>query len=1262
MDSNNPVTMTFSQQKEIFNKQIGDLRLSLRSSETQGISLETISDEKLGKFIDQTVVGIYHSTVDGKLVMANAPLARIFGFDSPEEMMESVMDIGNQLYVQSQERNEWKQSFQNQDLVGPVLWQGNRTDHELLWLEDYACVIRDSHGGVLGYEGIVLDVTARYLHTALHQSVEKDVKIVEEAARVDRGADNEELRQELADAQETIATLRKQLDRFHIAVMGSQEGLWVGHPLPGQPWDSPETPAWYSSQFKALLGFEEDEFPPVLASWADRLHPEDHARVFQALRDHIEHQVPYEVESRLRTKQGEYRWFRAKGQGIFDEQGVFVRGGGTIRDITEEKEAEDVLKRKHALLTAVVEGTSDIIFMKDQYGRYLLVNSTGAAVLGCRIEEIVGKTDGELFLNGTHPLFTQYDQNVIDEKTHQSFEIDIEDSGVISRTFLVTKEVFGQIDDETQGLYCIARDITFRKAAELTIQEREKRYRAIMENAYDLITEVDGSGTFLYASPNFEEVLGYAPHALLGTNIFSFVHSDDQAIVVKEFTEAMRALGSGRAIYRYRHHNGEYRWFESTGRVFQTALGDVRGVIVSRDITDRKKAEEALEAIVKGSVAAGNQDFFQNLVRQLAYAIQVPLVFLAERVEETFPIVYGLTFWNRDHFESGFEYDCGEGPCEKVFDGHPVYFSQGVQELFPNNPTVKALELEGYCGTPLFNSQGDVVGNLAIMGTQSLNLKPQDHALLQIFAARAGAELERKRAIEALEASQERYRAIYDQSPLTYFTVDAHLNILSVNQFGAAILGYAAQELVGQSILLVLDPEDHSAFLGEVEKSFASVNQISQKELRKVKKDGTSMWVKETCRTIIGPDQQQMLLLSCEDITDRKRAEDALEHSERQVRQTQKMEAIGTLAGGIAHDFNNILGAILGYSELAMAQANKEPKLVAYLEEVLTAGHRAKELVKQILAFSRRSDHEREAVDLNITVQEALRMVRATLPTTIEIQSTVATDSAVVFADSTQIHQVIMNLCANAEQAMRVQGGILSLMVTSTEVRENSSQEFPELKPGTYLQLKIQDSGQGMASEILERIFEPFFTTKALGEGTGLGLAVVHGIIVGHGGHIHAASAVGQGTTFTILLPRLDVVLPAQSANVMDWPQGKGRVLFVDDEDVLARWGEQVLTYLGYTVVAKTNPHEAVQLLRRQPDRFDVVVTDQTMPTMSGETLAKALLEIRPDIPIVLCTGFSHTMSEEKARQLGLKRFLMKPVNGAVLAKTLKAVFEDLAG
>jgi|GEM_PF-751513 len=1256
MDPNIPASTFSLESLEILRKQIGDLHLSIRLSQDQTGSPVQQELGGLQQLIDQVVIGMYRSTVDGQLVMVNGALARIFGYDSPEEMLEAVTDIGRQLYAEPEGRIAWRQLFEQKEIIGPVLWKGSRRNHEELWLEEQASVIRDAQGRIVGYEGVVLDVTERYAQESLSQKdVQKDT-LIEEAGTTQGVKTNAQLRDELTDAQQMIATLREQLDRFQVATMGSRAGLWEAHPLPDQPWNSPETPAWYSSQFKALLGFEEHEFPPVLASWSDRLHPDDRERIFQALRDHIEHHVPYEVESRLKTKQGEYRWFKGKGQAIFDAQGSFVRGGGTIRDITDQKEAEEAIKRKNVLLTTVVEGTSDIIFVKDHEGRYLLVNSTGAAILRHPIEAIIGRTDVELFPNGAHPLFTKYDEDVMREKTPQSFEIDVDDAAAVSRTFLVTKEIFVQTEEALEGLFCIARDITFRKAAELTIQEREKRYRAIMENANDLIAEVDMEGQFLYVSPNFQEGLGYTYKELLNSNMFSLVHPEDWEGVIVEFQRGMETEGSIRLVYRYKNCQGEYRWFESTGKAFRTALGELRGVVVSRDVTQRKQSDDALEAIVRGNVVPGSPNFFEILVGELAKVLNVPMVLLFECLDRSQGKAQILAFWNHDHFEPPSGYDCLGGPCERVLEGYPVEYASGVQQLFPHSDTLKKFAVEAYYGFPLINSKKEVVGNFALMDIQPLLLSAQGRYLLEIFAARAGTELERKRVQEDLQKSQDQYRVLYDQAPLIYLTVDGQGTILSVNRYGAKLLGYAVKELEGISVFSVIHTEDHGLFRAGIEKGLRESTKGVIPECRKVKKDGTILWVKETIQAIVPLHGPEVLLLACEDITEKKRTEEALAESEKQLRHTQKMEAIGTLAGGIAHDFNNILGAILGYSELALAQASNEPRLISYLEEVLTAGNRAKELVKQILAFSRRSDQEREAVDLNVIAQEALRMVRATLPSTVDIRSTFAMGSAVVFADPTQMHQVIMNLCTNAEQAMREQGGVLILTVTSTEVQEDSSDDFPELKAGTYLQLTIQDSGQGMSSQVVERMFEPFFTTKGLSEGTGLGLAVVHGIILGHGGHIGASSVVGEGTTFTILLPRLDVVLPAKIDNTVGWPQGRGKVLFVDDEDILARWGDQILTHLGYSVVTKTNPHEAIELFQREPDEFDVVVTDQTMPTMSGEAFACALLQIRADIPIVICTGFSHTMSAEKAHQLGVKGFLMKPVNGAVLATTLRDI------
>lgn len=1067
---------------------------------------------------------------------------------------------------------------------------------------------------------------------------------------------NASLSTQLTDTRRQLEDFKMQLDRFCIAAEGSREGFWEGHPLPGKPWNSPDTPAWYSPQFIALLGFEEEEFPPVLETWASLIHPDDRERVFMVMAAHIDTHVPYEVESRLRTKQGEYRWFQGKGQAIFDAEGRFIRGGGSIRDITEQKRAEDALKEKHDLLMAVVEGASEVLFVKDGEGRYVLVNSSAANLLGKQIEEIVGKTDVELFPHGSHPLFSHGDVEVLCGEGTQTFETEIVEQQSVSRTFFVTKEPFGGSRLKPGGVLGYAHDITFRKAAELTIQEREKRYRAIMENAYDLIAEVDEKGQFLYVSPNFKEVLGYTHKDLLGTNIFVPVHPEDRPAVIAEFQRGMAAEGSGQSVYRYQGREGEYRWFESTGRVFRSALGERRGVVVSRDITQRKQSEDALEAIVRVNVVPGSPNFFETLVGVLAKALDVPMVFLSERMEGMEGKARALAFWNRDHFESALEYDCVEGPCEHVFRGQAVDYRSQVRAIFPRSATIQALGVEAYFGIPLINSQKEVVGNLAIMDTRPFVLSPQGKNLSEIFAARAGTELERKRVQEDLQKSREQYRALYDQTPLIYFTVDPQGMIVSVNHYGARILGYDVQELMGQSVSSVIHPSDRSIFLSSIEKCLRESTKNIVPELRKIKKDGTTLWVRETIQAIGQPLGPKMVLLSCEDITEKKRTEEALVVSEQQLRHTQKMEAIGTLAGGIAHDFNNILGAILGYSELAMAQVAQDQRLKSYLQEVQAAGQRARDLVKQILAFSRRSEQEREAVNLQLVIRDVLRMIRASFPASIEILISMGPDPAVIYADASQMQQIVMNLCANAEYAMRDHGGVLEISLQHKEVPRDMGDRMVKLKAGPYVELTIRDTGKGMSPETVERIFEPFFTTKQAGEGTGLGLAVVHGIVHNHGGRITVSSMPEVGTTFTVLFPRLDVVVPLKPEEVMDWPTGSGKILFVDDEEMLTRWGTQLLSHLGYSVVSTVNPYEALEWFRETPRDFDVVVTDQTMPTMSGDTLARALLDIRQDIPILLCTGFSYTMSAEKAKALGIKAFLMKPVNGKSLAFALREI------
>ncbi|HWU40262.1 MAG TPA: ATP-binding protein, partial [Candidatus Acidoferrum sp.] len=390
------------------------------------------------------------------------------------------------------------------------------------------------------------------------------------------------------------------------------------------------------------------------------------------------------------------------------------------------------------------------------------------------------------------------------------------------------------------------------------------------------------------------------------------------------------------------------------------------------------------------------------------------------------------------------------------------------------------------------------------------------------------------------------------------------------------------------------------------------------------------------------------------DITDRKRLE-------AQLRQAQKMEAMGTLAGGIAHDFNNILNAIIGHSELLEEEVPAHSQAWVHLQEVLAAGARAKELVRQILTFSRQSEQERRPVVLQDIVGEAMRLLRASLPTTIEFRQQIEPGRALVFADTTQIHQILLNLCTNAEHAMRERGGLLDIQLKSVEVDEEFAADHPFLRPGSYVKLMVRDTGHGMTAQVRERIFDPFFTTKQPGEGTGMGLAVVHGIVVGHGGAITVESAPGRGTRFDVYLPRCDA---AESLEIpLERPlRGQNEhILLVDDESSLVRLWTTMLEHLGYQVTPYSNSLQALESFRAAPQSFDLVISDQTMPQLTGEGLAREILRLRPNLPIILCTGFSHTLTEENAKTLGIRAILQKPLGRQELCVTVQRVLAERA-
>ena len=376
------------------------------------------------------------------------------------------------------------------------------------------------------------------------------------------------------------------------------------------------------------------------------------------------------------------------------------------------------------------------------------------------------------------------------------------------------------------------------------------------------------------------------------------------------------------------------------------------------------------------------------------------------------------------------------------------------------------------------------------------------------------------------------------------------------------------------------------------------------------------------------------------------------------LQHAQKTEAIGRLTGGIAHEFNNILTAIIGYTEITLGNTLQDTKIQRNLEEVLKAGYRARDLVKQLLTFSRQTAQDRKALHISLIIKEATKMLRASLPANIEIRQYTKNGSAKVMVDPTQIHQVLINLCTNAADSMREKGGIMEVGLSDIDVDSHFTALHPDLKSGPYVKLSVSDTGHGMPRSMIKKIFDPHFSTKTGGNFTGLGLAVVRGIVKSHGGAMTVYSEPEKGTTFSIFFPRVvESILPdiGLSASL---PGGNERILFIDDEEVLANLGKQMLEPLGYTVTTKTDSTEALEAFEFRPQSYDLVITDMTMPKITGLELAEKLLQIRTDIPIILCTGFSEMVTRNKATAIGIQEFVMKPIDLSEMAEIARRVLD----
>lgn len=767
------------------------------------------------------------------------------------------------------------------------------------------------------------------------------------------------------------------------------------------------------------------------------------------------------------------------------------------------------------------------------------------------------------------------------------------------------------------------------KHEEDVLRESEDRFLMLAAASFEGIA-IAVDGRCVDANEQFASMLGCEASEVIGLEVSSMIVPEDRRRVM----ESIKSGKDSSFEHEMLREDGSRFTVEVRGRSFNYRGKQARFAVV-RDITGRKKAEEALRESEERyrQIAENIREVFWMADADLSRMIYV---------SPAYEKVWGKTCQSL--------YADPKSWAESI---HPDDRQRVMETIFPRSSEGHTVEYR------IIHPDGNIRWVLD-RGFPVRNLSGEIYRIAGI----AEDITARKLAEQALRESEERYRFAMNATSDGVWDWNIKADEVMRSPCFFSMLGYQEEELesrCGQWQGLI-HPDDRSMVLNALNEYLTAKRDTFRIEYRMLHKSGEPVWILSGGSVVAYDENGDSLRMvgTHLDITERKQAEVEAKGFEAKLRQSQKLEAIGTLAGGIAHDFNNILAGILGYTEMALTASQENTYTQRYLEEVIGATLRAKELVKQILVFSRQGEAPvLRPIEPVLIIKEALKMLRATLPTTIEFRQKLSTDLLPVMGDPTQLHQVLVNLCTNAAHAMRDRGGILEVNFGEVVLDSASAAAYENLQPGHYVRLTVSDTGHGMKAATLERIFDPYFTTKVMGEGSGLGLAVVHGIIQRHKGAIRARSEPGRGTIFEVLLPKIKRVKRQTASESKPVPRGTERILFVDDEETLAALGEQLLAKLGYKVTARTSSLEAVELFRSEPHGFDLVITDYTLPHMTGVDLAKEMMKIRPDIPIILCTGYSERVNENTTKELGIRAFVMKPLGLPDIARVIRNVLDE---
>jgi PAS domain S-box-containing protein len=1024
--------------------------------------------------------------------------------------------------------------------------------------------------------------------------------------------------------------------------------------------------------FARILGY--DSTQEIIETMGDvghqlYVHPEVRA---QAGRLQEERGALEGFEMEARRKDGERIWLSLNRRSVRDPKGELLYFEGSVEDITQRKHAEEALRLSEGQLAEAQRLAQIGSWNWDLQRNFLTWSDEHYRIFGVKRGEFEVNYDEGLFAI-VHPEDGDLVRGEVARtiKTKEPFGFDYRivrpdgEERIIHST--------GSIESDEKGqpirLFGTVQDVTDRERIARQLRQSEERYRDLVENAHDLIYEHDLKGLYTAVNKAGEIMTGYSLEESLQLSLTETIAPEYLA----KGQEMLQRKLAGESVTAYElviiGKDGRRVPVEVTTRlVFRdgAAVG-VQGI--ARDITERKRVEEvqarrSAHALFRADVSAA----FATSDTPLSVTLNSCVTAMVEHLGAACARVWNL---NRD--EQVLELQASAGVDIHIVGAHgsvPVgslmvgkiaaecrpHITNDVQ----NDPLVIDKEwalrqgLVAFAGYPL-QVENRLLGVMALFSTKELHEDTLD--ALASVADLISQGIERQRTEVELRESEERYRLLFDSSPQPMWVYDLEtLAFLAVNESAVHHYGYSREEFLAMTIKDIRPAEDIPALYDSLAKSSGDVDPA--RTWTHVKQDGTQIVVEITSHSLVFDDRRAELILA-HDITERTRLQAALLVSEEQLRQSQKLEAIGQLAGGVAHDFNNLLTVIGGYSSILLNKLPNESPHRGSVEEIKKASDRASGLTRQLLAFSRKQILQPKVLDLNVVVTDLEKMVRRLIGEDIDLLTITSPTLGKVKADPGQIEQVLLNLIVNARDAMP-KGGKVTIETRNVEHSDEYARRHGTL-PGPYVMLALSDTGSGIDSSVQPRIFEPFFTTKESGKGTGLGLATVYGIVKQSGGNIWVYSELGRGSTFKLFLPRVDEVISHENSGPLRFmPKGTETVLVVEDEDQVRAILTEILTGQGYNVLSASNGDEALLISQDPGHAIKLLITDVVMPQMSGRELAEQVSGLRPNLPILYMSGYTddaivrHGLLDEKLN------FIQKPFDSAGVARKVREVLDSV--